>query len=160
MTDEPVPLARLLAMSYRWMIDQLHERLAASGWEGIRPAYGFVLLVVRGGPITPTALAERLGVSKQAASKLADSMVSAGLMVRGDDVDDGRQRRLSLAPLGRKLLADVEKIYADLETEWTRVIGTHGVVAVRDNLTSIMLTINNGEFPDLRPDTIDTDRTG
>jgi hypothetical protein len=32
-----MPLARLLAMTYRWMIDQLNGRLVASGWTGIRP---------------------------------------------------------------------------------------------------------------------------
>ena len=150
-----MPLARLLAMSYRWFIDQLHQRLAATGWDGIRPAYGFVLLVVRSGPLTPTALAGRLGVTKQAASKLADAMVSDGLIRRAADGRDGRQRLLSLAPRGHELLAAVESIYVDLEAEWERVLGRAALAGTRQALSAVMLSVNEGRYPDLRPEAVD-----
>lgn len=155
MTEPIVPLARLLAMSYRWMIDQLHDRLVASGWNGIRPAYGFVLLAVRNEPITPTALATRLGVSKQAASKLADAMVTAGLINRDPADGDGRQRLLSLGSVGRKLLHDVEQIYEELEAGWAALVGHNEVTSLRETLTEITLTVNNGRYPDLRPDDLE-----
>ena len=41
------PLARLFAIGYRLLIDQLHDRLRALGWTDVRPAYGFVLLAAR-----------------------------------------------------------------------------------------------------------------
>ena len=44
---KPVPMARLLAMAYRQLIDGLHERLPAVGFTDVRPSYGFVLLAVR-----------------------------------------------------------------------------------------------------------------
>ena len=47
-----VPLARLLAMAYRQLIDRLHERLAAEGYTDVRPTFGYVLLAVRDGPTT------------------------------------------------------------------------------------------------------------
>jgi len=37
----PVPLARLLAMSFQQLIDDLHVRLAVRGWTDVRPAFGF-----------------------------------------------------------------------------------------------------------------------
>jgi DNA-binding MarR family transcriptional regulator len=142
-------------MSYRWMIDQLHERLASQGWSGIRPAYGFVLLATRAEPLTPTALADKLGVSKQAASKLADAMVTDGLLLRNIDVTDGRQRRLTIAPLGHELLADVEAIYCELETEVATMIGSGRLNSIRNGLDTIMLTVNDGHYPDLRPEQTD-----
>ena len=70
-----VPLARLLAMAYRHLVVGLHERLAASGWRDVRPEYGYVLLACRDRPTTSGELAGMLGVSKQAASKLADALL-------------------------------------------------------------------------------------
>ena len=146
-----VPLARLLAMGYRWMIDELHARLRAIGWTGIRPAYGFVLLVVRAGPTTPTALAAALDVTKQAASKLADAMVSAGLLTRVVDAGDSRQRHLTLAVRGVELLADVETIYAELEQEWATVIGATALEETRRRLIRALRAVHGGELPTIRP---------
>ena len=46
------PLARLLAMAYRQLVDDLHRRLAARGWSDVRPAFGFLLLALRDGPVS------------------------------------------------------------------------------------------------------------
>ncbi|MBA3289188.1 MAG: MarR family transcriptional regulator [Acidimicrobiia bacterium] len=151
MTDPPVPLARLLAMSYRWMIDELHRRLAADGWRGIRPAYGFMLLAVRPGPITPTELATQLGVTKQAASKLADAMITDKLLDRDVDDDDARRRRITLAPRGLELLAAVEAIYAALEDEWADIVGATSIRQTKQRLSRALLAVHDGAFPPIRP---------
>jgi DNA-binding MarR family transcriptional regulator len=153
-SDEPdVPLARLLAMAYRWMIDELHARLRAAGWDGIRPAYGFVLLAVREGPTNPTALAAALDVSKQAASKLADAMVGDGLLTRVVGTADARQRRLALAPRGAALLGAVEAIYAEIERECADVIGTTALDQTRSRLTKLVRAAHGGALPTIRPTT-------
>ena len=43
----PIPLARLLAMAYRQLIDDLHDRLAREGYTDVRPEFGYVLLAAR-----------------------------------------------------------------------------------------------------------------
>ena len=65
--NEPIPLARLLAMSFRTMIDELHARLGQRGWSDVRPAYGFVLLALRDGPTSAKDVAALMGTTKQAA---------------------------------------------------------------------------------------------
>ena len=90
------PLAGLFAIGYRQLIDGLHDRLRARGWTDIRPAFGFVLLAARDQPTSVTELAELMGMTKQAASKLVDAMVSGGYIQRGTDPQDGRQRPVSL----------------------------------------------------------------
>ncbi len=146
-----LPLARLFAMSYRWFLDEVHDRLAGRGWEGVRPAYGFVLLAVRDTALSPTELASRLAVSKQAASKLAEAMVVDGLLDRSADSADGRQRRLTLSVRGQQLLVEVERIYADLEGEWADVIGRAEVEQIRQRVTAAMLAKSGGALPGLRP---------
>src|SRR5262245_51570300 len=46
-----VPLARLMAMGLRSLVDALHERLERRGIE-VKPAYAFVLLASREAPLT------------------------------------------------------------------------------------------------------------
>jgi DNA-binding MarR family transcriptional regulator len=148
---DTVPLARLLAMGYRWMIDELHADLRARGWEGIRPAYGFVLLAVRDESLTPTALATMLDVTKQAASKLADAMVIDGLLVRTSDELDHRARRLRLTSRGVQLLAAVEEIYAELERLWADNIGEVALRQTKVRLTNALTAVNGGTLPTIRP---------
>ncbi|MEP7111639.1 MAG: MarR family transcriptional regulator [Ilumatobacteraceae bacterium] len=149
--DQTVPIARLLAMSYRLLIDGLHSRLQDQGWNDVRPAYGFVLLATRDNSTTSTELAAVLGVSKQATSKLIDSMEEAGYVRRSTDSRDARLRSVELAERGHRLLDAVEAIYRDLEAEWVAVIGQRAVEQTRRNLSRVVLAEHDGVFPSVRP---------
>ncbi len=145
-----VPLARLLAMAYRHLVVGLHERLAARGWRDVRPQYGYVLLACRDRPTTSGELAGMLGVSKQAASKLIDAMEEGGYVRRSTGVDDARTRNVELLERGHQLLAAVEGIYGDLESEWATVIGERAVEQTRRNLTRVVLAAHDGTLPAIR----------
>jgi DNA-binding MarR family transcriptional regulator len=149
--DELIPLARLLAMAYRDLIESLHDRLRERGWSQVRPAFGFVLLAARDAPITITEIAALMGTTKQASSKLAAAMSDAGYLVMGADSDDGRQRPLRLSPRGEELLADVEDIYRALEAEWADVIGAPALKRLRRSLHTAVLASHGGELPAVRP---------
>ena len=149
--DHPIPLARLLALAYRDLIEKLHARLRDRGWSEVRPAFGFVLLATRDGPITITEIAALMGTTKQAASKLAAAMSDAGFLVLGADSADGRQRPLRLSPHGAELLADVEDIYRELEAEWAQVIGMPALKRLRHSLHTAVLASHGGKLPAVRP---------
>ncbi len=146
-----VPLARLLAVAYRDLVDQLHERLRADGWDDVRPAYGFVLLATRAGSQSVTELATRLEVSKQAVSKLVESMVASGYLVYAAPGTDSRVKGVALSDRGRQLLAAVEAIHDDLEAGWAELIGGRSVEAMRRNLTTVVRARHDGELPTVRP---------
>ncbi len=145
-----VPLARLLAVSYRLLIDGLHRRLRDEGWHDVRPAYGFILLATQDGSTSSTELALKLGVTKQAVSKLLDPMEASGFIRRSADADDARMKSVELAPRGRKLLATVERIYAEIEAELACSVGAEAIERTRTCLTEIVLAANNGKFPTIR----------
>jgi DNA-binding MarR family transcriptional regulator len=145
------PLARLFAIAYRQLIDGLHGRLQALGWADVRPAFGFVLLAAREQPTSVTELAELMGVTKQAASKLVDAMVSGGYVRRGADSQDGRQRPESLTGRGEELLAAVEQVYAELEDRWAKVIGAPHVDRMRRDLMHVLADPSDGQLPPVRP---------
>lgn len=150
-TDQSVPMARLLAMSYRLLIDGLHTRLQEQGWTDVRPAFGFVLLATRDSSTTSTELASVLGVSKQAVSKLVDAMVDAGYVRRSPGTRDARERSVELADRGHRLLDAVEQIYRELEADWTAVIGERALEQTRRNLSKVVLAAHDGVFPSVRP---------
>jgi len=145
------PLARLFAVGYRQLIDGLHDRLHARGWTDVRPAFGFVLLAARDQPTSVTELAELMGMTKQAASKLVDAMVSGGYVQRGTDSYDGRQRPVTLTGRGEDLLSAVEEVYAELEEGWAKMIGPSHLDRMRRDLMHILCDPGTGQLPPVRP---------
>ena len=145
------PLARLLAMAYRQLVDDLHRQLAVRGWSDVRPAFGFLLLALRDGPVSLRELVTRLGTSKQAVSKLADAMVAAGLVERVADPRDARAKDLRLTARGRGLLGDVEEIYAELEAGWAEALGADAVESLRRELETVVRAAHDGALPPVRP---------
>lgn len=151
MTPGAPPLARLFAIAYRSLIDDLHAALRARGWRDVRPAFGFVLLAAAGGPTTVSELAELLGATKQAASKLVDAMAGAGYVRREAGATDGRRRPVALTDRGRDLLATVEDIYRELERGWAEVLGADAVERLRRDLVTVLATTPGGALPPVRP---------
>ena len=147
----PVPLARLLAMSFQQLIDDLHVRLAVRGWTDVRPAFGFALLALRGGSVSMRDLTAVLGTTKQAVSQLVDSLVAAGYADRCADPGDARAKRVELTGRGRDLLAAVEQIYAELEAGWSSVLGEGHLDALRGDLETVVRAANGGVLPSIRP---------
>jgi DNA-binding MarR family transcriptional regulator len=146
-----VPLARLLAMAFRQLIDRLHERLAEEGWHDVRGPYGFVLLAVRDAEMTATGLTELLGVTKQATSQLLDAMEREGYVRRRSNAADARVKRVEITARGRKLLAAVESIYAQLDAEWATHIGSARVEAMRAGLQDVLAGVYGDALPPVRP---------
>jgi DNA-binding MarR family transcriptional regulator len=116
-----------------------------------RPAYGFALLAAREGSTSVTELAALFGMTKQAASKLVDSMEAGGLVTRTAEAEDQRRRPIVLTEQGRRFLATVEDIYDGLEEEWSAVIGRDQVEATRSGLTEVLLARHGGSLPPVRP---------
>ena len=102
-------------------------------------------------PTTSSELAALMGTTKQAASKLVDSMESAGYVRRSAGDDDARQRPVHLTAKGARLLETVERIYRELEAEWADVIGAAGVEALRRDLVEVLTDAETGVLPPVRP---------
>lgn len=148
--DGSLPIARLLAIAYRQLITDLHTELAEQGWHDIRPAYGFALLALRDGPLPASELGSALGMTKQASSKLVDTLAEAGYARRLASSGDGRVRPVELTDRGRQLLAASESIYHSLEGRWAEIVGTDRLALLREDLVAVV-KLGNGELPPVRP---------
>jgi DNA-binding MarR family transcriptional regulator len=95
--------AILITAANRCIADRLINAVATVGGDRMRPSFGFVLRAVAAEQPTVSRLAELLGVTKQAASRLADDMVTLGLLERSELAGDRRHKRLHLSPTGQRI---------------------------------------------------------
>lgn len=98
---------------------------------GVTVAEWVLLRVLHGAaPTAPSVLADRLGLTRGAVSKLADRLEAKGLLVRTASESDGRAHTLALTPEGAALvpvlaaLADENdaEFFADLTPEEREII--------------------------------------
>lgn len=135
---EPPDLAILLAASYRVVADRLLAAMRAGGIEGMKPLYGFVIRAVAAEGPSINRLAELLGVTKQAASVLADAMCDEGFLERRTDPQDRRRARLALSARGRAVFARATRTSAAMERELSARVGAADVEALRRALLSFV----------------------
>lgn len=144
-------LGILLSASMRGFVDLLHTRLSAAGFDDVRPAYGVVFRSLRDGPLTLTALAARLGVSKQATLKVVDEMDQKRLLRRRLDKTDARAKLLELTPRGQRAMAMARAIGTELEAELTTQVGARNLALTKRVLaTFVELAGGATELADLR----------
>ena len=98
--------AILITAANRCIADRLVAAAAGVGGDRMRPSFGFVLRAVAAEEPTVSRLAELLGVTKQATSRLVDDTVTLGFRQRseprGDRVRSGCTRaRPGNAPRAR-----------------------------------------------------------
>jgi DNA-binding MarR family transcriptional regulator len=122
----------LAALFAGWALaDEVQRRLAADGYEDLRFADGFVFQHLVGGPVTIGALAERLGVSQQAASKSVADLERRGYLRRDPDPADARARRVALTPRGDGAIEAARRHRAAIDAELTQRLGPRRVEGAR-----------------------------
>jgi DNA-binding MarR family transcriptional regulator len=127
-------LPLLLFAGFRTLIDRLHAELARRGHPDVRPAYGFALQAIGAGGTTASEVGRRLGVSKQAAGKTVDRLVSLGYAERADDPADARRKLVRLTPRGLDCLALSATVFDELRTDWARTLGPERLHDLEDAL--------------------------
>jgi DNA-binding MarR family transcriptional regulator len=122
----------LAALFAGWALaDEVQRRLDGDGYEDLRFADGFVFQHLVGGPVTIGALAERLGVTQQAASKSVADLERRGYVRRAPDPDDARARRVALTSRGDAAIEAARRHRAALQTELSERLGPRRVDGAR-----------------------------
>ena len=124
-------LAILIVAANRCVADRLGAAVATVGGESMRASFGFVIRAVAAEQPTVSRLAELLGVTKQAASRLADDMVSLGYLQRGADPGDRRRTLLELTPTGERVRARAAQESDTMEAELRERFGDEQVGHLR-----------------------------
>ncbi|MFD0905556.1 MarR family winged helix-turn-helix transcriptional regulator [Actinomadura sediminis] len=137
-SDSPgfeLPLRMFLA--FRACIDEVHADLAAHGHPDLRPMHGFVFQAITRGGSSAAELGRRLGVSKQAAGKMIETLEGAGYVERVPDPGDARRKIVRLTPRAADVLERSERAFERVRADWSRRLGPGRVRALEDDLRAL-----------------------
>ena len=91
-------------------------KLAAKGvtaaeWVMMRALYGKA-------PLPPSRIANEIGMTRGAITKLADRLINKSLIIRKADRDDGRSQTLALTPWGKSLVPELAALADQNDAEF------------------------------------------
>lgn len=146
-----VDLGILLALGYQEFVRRLHRDLATRGYDDLGRSDGYVFRALAEDPLTTSALAGRLGISKQGAAQIVEDMTRRGYLAATPDPGDARARLLLLSDRGRGALAAARDFHRRYERDLADRHGQATVAALRDMLTELAATSTDGSVdPRLR----------
>jgi DNA-binding MarR family transcriptional regulator len=142
--DELV-LPVLLAEARRTYGTAIGRALAAAGFDDMPRAGARVvggIARVGGTPLREVTIAH--AVSKQAASKLVDTLVARGYVVRIPDEDDRRRLSIALTDRGRAAAAEIRGAVDAVDTAFEEAVGPAELARVRAAL-GVLVALRRGE---------------
>ena len=87
--------------------------------------------------LQPGVMVRQLGVSKQAASQLIDTLVVRGYLVRETDPEDRRRLKISLTNRGQEAAEGVRAAVVAVDQELAEMLGAAGVTGLREGLVAL-----------------------
>ncbi|GGS71296.1 MarR family transcriptional regulator [Planobispora rosea] len=129
----------LVALFAGWaMTEEVRRRLTDDGFGDLRFNDGVVIQHLLRGPLSITALAERMGVTQQAASKTAADMERRGLLTREPAPGDARTRLLGLTPHATASVEAARAHRAVLDAELAERFGADRIAETRAVLAAVL----------------------
>ena len=133
--------------SFRRLIDELHNDLATRGFSEARPIHGFTLQAIGPIGINSTTLAQRLGVTKQAASKTVAGLIALGYASRSVDPDDARSQIVRRTEPGERLLQLSARFFEEKQEQWILELGRPRYLALLADLDYLAGNSSIGDLP-------------
>ena len=134
----------------RMPVDAVQQRmlddLRAAGFTDLVPAHFAVLRYPGPDGRRPSDLALELGMTKQAMNYLLGQLEQLGYLMREDDPDDRRSKRVHLTARGRALRRTIRATVTDIEAELEQQLGKARYTQLRALLVELnACTIAGGE---------------
>ena len=113
--DEPESFNDLLAIARMRWLHRMRAALAERGFDDFRRGDGAWVRILGEQPSALGEIAEIIGISPQAVTKMADSLERRGYVERRDDDADRRRVVLHLTARGRSYQEAVVEVVANLD---------------------------------------------
>jgi len=110
----------LVALARLSWVGEVTSRLERLGYPGFRRGDAAAMRVLVRGPLPVGRLGAVLGVTRQAARKIADALELRGFATTGRDSRDTRQLNVALTPAGREYARAVIAVTEELNREVAR----------------------------------------
>jgi len=133
--DVVVPaLLRAARSSYG---NAIRSSLALAGFDDVPRNGSYVLGGMANRNVTAAGLIRELGVSKQAASQLIDTLVIRGYLVRDVDPEDRRRQTLAITERGRAAAEAIRSAVAAVDTRLASMISAEEMAGLREGLLAL-----------------------
>jgi DNA-binding MarR family transcriptional regulator len=116
---------------------RLNAAVAARGFDDARPALSVVFQHVRDDGSRVTEIAERAQLTKQTVVYLVNELERLGYVERVPDPADGRAKLVRPTERGHAAVAEARRVAAELEAEWTALIGRRRMGELRAGLEAL-----------------------
>jgi DNA-binding MarR family transcriptional regulator len=137
---------QLLFKAARLLDEQATQRAARQQGAPLRRSHMSLLPHIDLDGTRITDLAERLGVSKQAASQLVDDLEGFGVVERVADADDARARRVVFTKRGRAGFFEGLALLREMEQELAAAVGAQRMRQLRAALLAILEHVEVSEM--------------
>jgi DNA-binding MarR family transcriptional regulator len=132
--DYNAHLDQLIVRAFYWMDDSLQANIRQRGGPKVSHSQSMVIMAIGEGITRPSAIAERLGVSRQAIHLSLRELIDIGLVELVPDPEDGRAKLARLSKKGEPIQRMALNILRELEDELGKRIGKRRVKALREAL--------------------------
>jgi DNA-binding MarR family transcriptional regulator len=135
--DDDVVIPALLRGARGSYGQAVRASLAEAGYDDLPRNGAFVLggMTNHGG--SASDMISGLGVTKQAASQLIDTLVLRGYLTRNTDTEDRRRMRIELTERGRAAATAVRTAIEAIDTELARMISPAELAGLRAGLVAL-----------------------
>jgi DNA-binding MarR family transcriptional regulator len=130
-------LGVLLRSAWHSFLDELFARLAADGFDDLRPAFSPVFQHIERGGTRVGVLAERAQMTNQSMGYLVDALEKRGYVERRPDPADRRAALVVITDRGREEIAAARRLIAEIEREWEDRIGSERMAALWEALEAL-----------------------
>jgi DNA-binding MarR family transcriptional regulator len=113
----PYRFGDLLGLARQSWVGEMARRLAGRGYDDYRRSDAAATRLLLREPLPVGRLGGHLGVTRQAARKVADGLEQRGFAATGRDQRDARQLNVTLTPAGRDYARAVVAVIAELNRE-------------------------------------------
>lgn len=122
------------------LVGMLHQRFATAydpeQWDGLRISHLRVITAVPPDGVSITALAERVGMTKQGCGQFVTSLVESGHLEIGS-TDDRRLRLVSRTETGESIIRRQTAHLRAMEEEWADQVGPRRYATFRKVLDEL-----------------------
>lgn len=144
-------LTVLLSLSLSYFIDELHKRLSERGYDDIRPVHGYLFSSLIPNGASCIELADYLGITKQAVSKMVDYLEKSGYIIRKLHPTDKRGKMIFLTERGWLVVEEKNRILSDIEGRLIEKIGKDRMRMFKEDLSTIVFDKDENNVSKVRP---------
>ncbi len=131
-------IGRLLLRAQRAFSERALQKLRQRGHPRLSMVHTTLLPHLDVNGTQATVLAERVGITKQAAGRIIADLEQEGYVQRLPDPSDQRASIIVFTDAGRRFLVDAYQVKKEIEAEYTALLGPERMQQLRDILQELL----------------------